>query len=116
MARDGWRTKKCPNRLFSDVTHVNAEGAELFTRTLAEEFSEVYGRDIEASFGASSDSALAVYAACRRGCPRAVAVEVAPPEAAQRARNVHPGTVRRSCGACMFDPRQRSNLLESRER
>lgn len=46
MAKEAWRVKKYPNRLFSDVTHVNPEGAALFTRRVAEEFLEVYGKEL----------------------------------------------------------------------
>jgi hypothetical protein len=45
MAREGWRQKKYPNRLFSDVTHMNPEGARIFTKRVAEEFVEVFGSE-----------------------------------------------------------------------
>jgi hypothetical protein len=47
MARDGWQRKRYPNRLFSDVTHVNPQGAALFTSAMAGEFLETFATELE---------------------------------------------------------------------
>jgi len=42
IAPDGWKTKFYENRYFSDPTHLNHEGAILYTREIAHEFAELF--------------------------------------------------------------------------
>lgn len=42
FADDGYKIKFCPNRYFSDLTHVNPSGARIYTNQISVEFNEVF--------------------------------------------------------------------------
>ena len=42
VAENGWQNKFLPNKYFSDETHLNPKGATLYTKSIFEEFREVF--------------------------------------------------------------------------
>jgi len=46
IAQDGWKVKFYENKFFSDPTHLNAEGAELYTHKITEEFVELFDEEL----------------------------------------------------------------------
>ncbi|UCH98183.1 MAG: hypothetical protein JSV88_15405, partial [Candidatus Aminicenantes bacterium] len=42
LAKQGWKLRRYENRLFSDRTHLNKDGAKRFTREIYQEFHEVF--------------------------------------------------------------------------